>query len=116
MQKSKRSNGKRLGTSLERIARLEDRVEWVIQDAFQTLANSVAEQASACQAVLKVLADLYPDRRMVKCVSNDGRVFYEFKTLEQIEADAAEMQKAREYVEQTVMEVDQNAEVQPAKH
>lgn len=112
MTKNVKARGRKLGNHSERLDRIENRLDWVISEAFQTLANSVAEQASACQAMLKVLADLHPDRRMVKCATEDGRVFYEFKTLEQIEADAAEMQKAREYVQEVMEAKDNGEEVQ----
>lgn len=106
MQKSK---GARKLTNNERIALLENRVQFLL-DAFQTVGDSVAEQASACQAMLKVLADLHPDRRMVKCVTEEGRVFYEFKTAEEIEAAKAAGQPAN------VLEVSENgASVQSAE-
>ncbi len=94
--------GKRKLTQEQRIANLEKQVKWLSETAFQTVADSVAEQASACQAMLKVLADLHPDRRMVAMVTEDGRKFYEFRLISEIEADRA----AR--AAQT--EVDQNAE------
>lgn len=109
MQNNKR-NGRKLGTNTQRIERLENKVEWLVGDAFQTLANSVAEQASACQAMLKLLAELHPDRRMVKCATEDGRVFYEFKLISEIEA-AKENGATVE-----IMEAEKDAEVQQAKH
>lgn len=96
-------------THEQRIAILENRVDWVVHEAFQTLANSVAEQASACQAVLKVLADLHPDRRMVKCATEDGRVFYEFKTIEEIEAQAAARAKQPDGVQAEILEAKPDA-------
>lgn len=108
MQNNKR-NGRKLGTNTDRIARLENKVEWLVGEAFQTLADSVAEQASACQAMLKVLAELHPDRRMVKCRADNGAVFYEFKTIAEIEAAKAEGQEVKQ------LEVNEDAEVQPTQ-
>lgn len=78
----------------QRIASLEAQVDWVVKEAFQTLADSVAEQASACQAMIKVLADLHPERRMVKCVTPEGAAFYQFRLISEIEAERKQKEEA----------------------
>lgn len=103
------ARGRKLGNTTERLISVENKIDWLLNEAFQTLADSVAEQASACQAMLKVLAELHPDRRMVKCVTPEGAAFYEFKTLEEIEAQKAKGEAV------APMEAN-DAEVQPAKH
>lgn len=111
--------GRKLGNHSERLDRLENRLEWVIGEAFQTLADSVAEQASACQAVLKVLAELHPDRRMVKCQAPDGRVFYEFKTvaeLEEQQRQAEAIAAAQAAIEAETEEDKPDAQIQPTQH
>lgn len=94
MTKQVKPRGRKLGNHSERLDRVENRLDWVVQEAFQTLANSVAEQASACQAMLKLLAELHPDRRMVKMADDKGRVYYEFKTIAELEAMKAEGEAA----------------------
>lgn len=71
-------------TTEQRLDNVEEKIRFILQEAFQLLADSVAEQASACQAMLKVLQELHPDRQMVKCQAEDGRVFYEFKKVADI--------------------------------
>lgn len=77
---------KRKANNTTRIESLERQVDWVVKEAFQTLADSVAEQASACQAMLKVLAQVHPEKRMVKVQDAEGRVYYEFRDIAEIEA------------------------------
>lgn len=92
--------GKRVSNTTKRIEALEQQVDWLAKKAFQTVADSVAEQASACQAMIKVLADLHPDRRMVKCVTAEGAAFYEFRLISEIEAEreAKEAEKCEDLV------------------
>lgn len=84
-----KSNGARKLTNNQRIEILENRVGFLLE-SFQTVADSVAEQASACQAMIKVLKDLHPDRTMVKMVTPEGAAFYEFKTFDELDQMSAD--------------------------